>query len=71
MTRTGTITLFYKDEEVSVKNYKSGTGRKEIINDWKLIYGERFNECVIQINPDVDEDRRSNNTQKYLSNGVS
>lgn len=65
MTRTGTIKLIYKGMETAVRPYKSGTDRKNIIEYWKLMYAERFNQCAIQINPDTFE-RRTLNTSRQL-----
>lgn len=55
MTRTGTIKLIYREDEAAVRNYKSGTDRKNIIEYWKLMYAERFNKCAIQISPDIKD----------------
>jgi hypothetical protein len=65
MTRTGTIRLIYKGLETVEKDYITGTHRKKIIDDWKQRYGEKFNECELQIRPDIYE-RRSYNTSSRL-----
>lgn len=60
MTRTGTITLLYREDFTSSKYYRSGTHRQKIINDWKTIYADRFNDCVIQIRPNVCDSKHCN-----------
>jgi len=61
--KTGTIMLISEfDEVVSSKQYTRIYHRKEIIGEWKKIYGERFNRCSIQINP-------TTNIQKIGKNG--
>lgn len=61
--KTGTIMLISEFEEVvSSKQYTRIYHRKEIIGEWKKIYGERFNRCAIQIHP-------TTNIQKIGKNG--
>ena len=61
--KTGTIMLVSEfDEVVSSKQYTRLHHRKEIIGEWKKIYGERFNRCAIQISP-------TTNIQKIGKNG--
>jgi hypothetical protein len=51
---TGTVMLIYKGFKNTSAIYRSPHHRREIIESWRRLYGmERFNQCAIQIRPDI------------------
>lgn len=58
MTRTGTIKLIYKEGAVNHAKYNGPQSRREIIEVWRSLYGEKFYKCFIQIRPDITNNHK-------------
>lgn len=55
--KTGTVKLIYKGEVNNQENYTCLTQRNQIIEKWRKLYGEYFEECQIQIRPDIKQEK--------------
>jgi len=45
----GYVTLIYKDEVITVKNFDSNTRLHQIKNNWKKLYGPKFADAKIEV----------------------
>lgn len=55
MRSHGWISLIFKGEVISNRPYYCINRRKEIMRDWEKLYGQKYYECFIQVNPNTDE----------------
>ncbi len=56
---SGTVKLIYKGFVNNQVDYTSAVDRREKIEAWRRIYGmEKFNQCAIQIRPDIKVRKR-------------
>lgn len=53
MIRQGTIKLIHKGNAINQLKYHGAASRNKIINMWRDMYGMRFEDCYIQIRPDI------------------
>jgi len=56
---TGTIKLIWKERVNNSAVYTCLPDRKRIIEQWRSVYGEKFENCAIQIRPDVVEEKKN------------
>lgn len=52
---SGTISLLCQEENIlRQRDYSGPKHRREIVENWKHLYGEKFYSCFLQISPYVD-----------------
>jgi hypothetical protein len=68
MTRTGTIKLIYKENAINQLHYNGPESRNRIINTWRNLYGEAFENCALQIRPDITDNHKYDTSKKLIAN---
>lgn len=55
--RSGYVAVYHNGDIIQQQQYKCKTERDKIISRWQRMYGQRWRECFLQINPDVDDEK--------------